>query len=191
MIVLALGTNLSGVWGTPVETLQRALNELTRLGIQTISVSKTYYTRAHSIVSQPDYLNAVTVITTPMSALALLQVLKRIEAQAGRRRKAKDWHLSHQQWLPRTLDLDIVSYHGVICNWKVTKPRGAGCVVLPHPRAHQRAFVLRPLADAAPGWHHPVFGLTAGELLKFPGVSRTGMILRPGEPLRIPKASSL
>ncbi len=79
--------------------------------------------------------------------------------------------------MPRPLDLDIVSYKGVIHNWKMQKPLEGKRVVLPHPRAHERAFVLQPIAEIAPFWHHPVFGLTAPELLKRPSVRQTGKIL--------------
>ena len=91
---------------------------------------------------------------------------------------------SAHQWIPRPLDLDIVSYKGLIYNWKMNQPLEGGRVVLPHPRAHERAFVLRPLCEVAPFWHHPVFGLTAPELLKRPTVRQTGEILSVGEFLR-------
>jgi 2-amino-4-hydroxy-6-hydroxymethyldihydropteridine diphosphokinase len=102
--------------------------------------------------------------------------LKRIEAQAGRR-ELKEAH----RWIPRPLDLDIVSYKGVIHNWKMQKPLEGKRVVLPHARAHERAFVLQPLSEIAPFWHHPVFGLTAAELLKRPSVRQTGKILSADE----------
>jgi 7,8-dihydro-6-hydroxymethylpterin-pyrophosphokinase len=112
-----------------------------------------------------------------------MEILKRIEAQAGRQRLKAEYRLTGQ-WKPRPLDLDIVSYKDTIYNWKMRKPIEGERVVLPHPRAHERAFVLRPLCDVAPFWHHPVFGLTASEFLKRPRVHETGAILRVGEFLR-------
>jgi 2-amino-4-hydroxy-6-hydroxymethyldihydropteridine diphosphokinase len=64
------------------------------------------------------------------------------------------------------------------------KPVEGMRVILPHPRAHERAFVLQPLSDVAPFWHHPVFGLSASEFLKRPAVRQTGKILSAGDFLR-------
>ena len=176
MIILALGSNLDGVFGTPYQSISRALNELTASGIKIKDASRLYRTRAYSRHPQPDFLNAIATAHTPLPAHTLLEILKRIEAQAGRR-ELKEAH----QWKPRPLDLDIVSYKGVIHNWKMQKPLEGKRVVLPHARAHERAFVLRPLSEIAPFWHHPVFGLTAAELLKRPYVRQTGKILSADE----------
>jgi 2-amino-4-hydroxy-6-hydroxymethyldihydropteridine diphosphokinase len=74
-----------------------------------------------------------------------------------------------------------VSYKGTVRNWKGNWPKKGMRVTLPHPRAHERAFVLRPLADVAPFWHHPVSGLTPEQLLKWPKVRETGKILASQE----------
>jgi 2-amino-4-hydroxy-6-hydroxymethyldihydropteridine diphosphokinase len=166
----------------PNATIQRALDELNARGVQIASASRLYRTAAHANTPQPDFVNAIATVYTPMSAGSLLQILKRIEAQAGRR-AAKKADPTVLNWAPRTLDLDLISYKGLVCNWKMRAPLKDGCVILPHPRAHQRAFVLRPLAEVAPFWHHPVFGLTAAQLLKRPGVEETGAILGAGEDL--------
>jgi len=179
MIIIALGSNLDGVFGTPYQSIRRALNELAASGIEIKDASRLYRTRPYGGCPQPDFLNAIATADTPLPAHALLEIFKRIEAQAGRH-EAKDAH----RWIPRPLDLDIVSYKGVVCNWKMRKPLERKRVVLPHPRAHERAFVLQPLSDVAPFWHHPVFGLTALEFLKRPAVRQTGKILSPGELLR-------
>lgn len=176
MILIGLGSNLSGVFGTPKNTICRALKELAAVGIQIVETSGIYVTRAYSYAPQPDYLNAIATVATPMSAGPLLQVLKRIEAQAGRR-VAKNRRRPYSQWEPRPLDLDIVCYKGIVCNWKMKAPIEGMRVVLPHPRAHERAFVLTPLAEISPFWHHPIFGLTADQFLKQPEVRQTGAIL--------------
>jgi 2-amino-4-hydroxy-6-hydroxymethyldihydropteridine diphosphokinase len=176
MIILALGSNLGGVFGTPYQSISRALNELTASAIKIKDASRLYRTRAYSRYPQPDFLNAIATAHTPLPAHTLLEILKRIEAQAGRR-ELKEAH----QWIARPLDLDIVSYKGVVYNWKMQRPLEGKRVVLPHARAHERAFVLQPLSEIAPFWHHPVFGLTAGELLKRPCVRQTGKILSADE----------
>jgi len=172
MILIALGSNRDGVFGTPYQSISRALNELIASGIEIKDASRLYRTRAHGRALQPDFLNAVVMAHAARPANALLQILKRIEAQAGRREVKEA-----RRWIPRPLDLDIVCYKGIVYNWKMRKPLEGKRVVLPHPRAHERAFVLQPISEVAPFWHHPVFGLTASELLKRPAVRMTGRIL--------------
>lgn len=155
-----------------MQSLRQALEELSASGVQIKDVSSLYRTRAHASRPQPDFLNAIVTAFTPLPADALLTILKRIEAQAGRH-EPKAAH----PWVPRPLDLDIVSYKGITYNWTRKKPVKGKRVVLPHPRAHERAFVLQPLSEIAPFWHHTVFGLTASELLKNPEVRDTGAIL--------------
>jgi 2-amino-4-hydroxy-6-hydroxymethyldihydropteridine diphosphokinase len=179
MIIIALGSNLPGRFGTPKETLSRALAEMSASGVEIASTSRLYRTLAYASIKQPDFLNAVAAVSTSLSAEALLQVLKRIEAQAGRR-AAKNADPTALRWAPRTLDLDLIDYDSVIYNWKMRSPANGERVILPHPRAHERVFVLRPVCDIAPLWRHPVFGLTARQLLQRPGVSETGRIVSAG-----------
>ena len=176
MILIALGSNQDGAFGTPYQSICRALNELAASGLEIKDASRLYRTRAHGGFPQADFLNAVIVANAPQPAHTLLGILKRIEAQAGRR-EAKEAQL----WMPRPLDLDIVCYKGIVCNWRTRKPVEGNRVILPHPRAHERAFVLEPVSEVAPFWHHPVFGLTAPALLKRPLVRQTGQILRACE----------
>jgi 2-amino-4-hydroxy-6-hydroxymethyldihydropteridine diphosphokinase len=176
MVIIALGSNQSGAWKTPRQTLLRAIDEMAASGIQILERSDGYFTRAQSRVPQPNYLNAVVMADTTMPANAILQVLKRIEARAGRA-AAKRGEQPINQWKPRPLDLDIISYKGLICNWKMKRPLPGKGLVLPHARAHERAFVLRPLMQVCPHWHHPVFGLTAAALLRRPIVRDTGAVL--------------
>jgi 2-amino-4-hydroxy-6-hydroxymethyldihydropteridine diphosphokinase len=179
MIIIAFGSNLPGRFGTPRETLSRALAEMSASGLKIASTSRLYRTLAYANIKQPDFLNAVATVSTSLSAEALLGVLKRIEAQAGRR-ASKNADPTALRWAPRTLDLDLIDYDGAVCNWKMRFRTDSGRVILPHPRAHERAFVLRPICDIAPLWRHPVFGLTARQLLQRPGVSETGKILSAG-----------
>lgn len=179
MIIVALGSNLDGAFGTPYQTIGKALGELAASGIEIEAVSRAYRTRADSPFPQPDFLNAAAIIRTPIPPNALLKIMKRIEALAGRRELKYAHH-----WIPRPLDLDIVSYKGLVHNWRWKLPIRDRCVILPHPRMHERAFVLQPVSEIAPHWHHPVFGLTAAEFLKRPLVRRRGEILSAGEALR-------
>jgi 2-amino-4-hydroxy-6-hydroxymethyldihydropteridine diphosphokinase len=182
MIIVALGSNLAGRFGSPTDTLRRALVEMKAMGVEIASTSRLYTTLAYARNPQPDFVNAIAAVSTPLPAGALLGVLKRIEAAAGRQ-KARRADPATLSWAPRTLDLDLVCYKSVTRNWKMCNPPNEGCVILPHPRAHERAFVLQPLCDVAPFWHHPVFGLTAAQLLKRPSVKKTGAILSAGERL--------
>ncbi len=176
VIIIALGSNLKGSWGTSHQTLQRALEELASSGIKIVQASGYYSTRAQGQGPQPNYLNAVIEVVSSLPADMLLKKLKRIEAQAGRTSAVRE-DQPHRKWNPRPLDLDIICYKGIVCNWKMKWPVEGRRLILPHPRAHERAFVLRPLADIAPRWHHPIYGLTAAALLKRPRVRDTGLIL--------------
>jgi 2-amino-4-hydroxy-6-hydroxymethyldihydropteridine diphosphokinase len=98
---------------------------------------------------QPDYVNGVALLIGEIAPDALLARLQEIERRAGRVRGAPN--------APRTLDLDIIAMGGLV--------RDAPDPVLPHPRAHERAFVLQPLRDVAPHWKHPGLGRRIEELL--------------------------
>jgi 2-amino-4-hydroxy-6-hydroxymethyldihydropteridine diphosphokinase len=132
-----------------------------------------YRTAPYGGIRQEAFLNAAALIETSLSALVLLELLKEIEARAGRAYTGR----SGIRWGPRPLDIDIIDYKRIVCNWKMHTPLLGNKVILPHAEAHKRAFVLRPLAEIVPFWHHPIFGSTATELLKKPDVARAGAIL--------------
>ena len=129
---IALGSNL----GVSAETLDGALDQLDALpGTRVLQVSPWYRSAAiGGPADQPDYLNAVCEITTGLEPRPLLNALHQIEHHFGRERQVR--------WGPRTLDLDIICYQNVTSE--------DPALTLPHPRAHERAFVIRPLADIAP-----------------------------------------
>ncbi len=148
MILVALGANLPGDHGTPRQTLEAALAAFPAHGITVLARSAWYETAPVPVSDQPDYVNGVAVVETALDAPAVLAALHAIEADFGRTRGAVN--------AARVLDLDLIDYDGLV---RDTDP------VLPHPRMAERAFVLLPLRDVAPGWRHPVLGHDVGALI--------------------------
>jgi 2-amino-4-hydroxy-6-hydroxymethyldihydropteridine diphosphokinase len=150
MILIAIGSNLSGPWGTPQESVQGALRALNSDGLKLIEASRLLLTTPLGRPNQPPFVNAVARIETHLPPMALLQKLHAIEREAGRRRTTR--------WGPRTLDLDIIDYHGLV--------RSTGKLVLPHPGIAERIFVLKPVSELAVRWRHPTSHLSAQFLLQ-------------------------
>lgn len=148
MILIALGANVPSPAGQPAETLVAALCELTRRRITIEKQSGFYKNPAWPDPRDPPFINAVAAVNTDLPPAALLNVLHAVEAQFGRTRHAPN--------APRTLDLDLLDYNGII---------QAGPPLLPHPRIQDRAFVLVPLRDVAPDWRHPVTGQSVTDLI--------------------------
>lgn len=128
---VALGSNL----GDPQATVQSALVALECLPFTTLAAASSLYLSAPvGLHNQPDFINAVAALDTQLSAEALLEELFAIEARFGRKRE-----YLHS---PRTLDLDLLLHGSAI--------RDTARLTLPHPRMHERAFVLMPLIEIAP-----------------------------------------
>jgi 2-amino-4-hydroxy-6-hydroxymethyldihydropteridine diphosphokinase len=144
-IALALGSNL----GDREAHLERALLSLSARGVETLARSAIYETEPVGGPPQDPYLNLVALVRTALGPEALLRAALEVEAEAGRVRTVRD--------APRTLDVDIL-FHGATVS-------RAGALTLPHPRLHERRFVLAPLVDVAPDWLHPILGYSAAELL--------------------------
>ena len=158
-ILIAFGANLPAPNGqTARETCEWAIGALAALPrLQLVGRSRMFRSVPVPVSSQPDYINGVVRLKGEAEPGALLAALHRIEAEAGRERGAVN--------AARTLDLDLLGIDGLVID--------TPALTLPHPRMHQRAFVLAPLADVAPGWVHPRLGLSARALLA--GVDQAGV----------------
>ncbi|OFN89886.1 2-amino-4-hydroxy-6-hydroxymethyldihydropteridine diphosphokinase [Neisseria sp. HMSC064E01] len=129
--VIALGSNLA----EPVRQVRAALSALeAHPQIQIEKTSSLYVTAPVGYDDQPDFVNAVCSVRTSLDGVSLLAVLNRIEADFGRERTFRN--------APRTLDLDIIDFDGILSS----DPH----LTLPHPRAHERSFVMKPLAEILP-----------------------------------------
>jgi len=133
---IALGSNL----GDSQATLEASLETLAQTPDITLEAKSSWYRTKPVGPPQPDYLNGCVILKVKMSPQTLLETLLTIEQQFGRVRQ--------ENWGPRTLDLDLLLYDDLIIE--------EANLQIPHPRMHQRAFVLVPLAEIAPDWIHPV-----------------------------------
>jgi 2-amino-4-hydroxy-6-hydroxymethyldihydropteridine diphosphokinase len=158
MIIVGLGANVSGSWGEPREIVLRALKELNTGPTRLSRASRLLLTAPMGRPNQPPFVNAVAEITTHLPPEALMRRLHAIEHAAGRRRGIR--------WGPRTLDLDLLDYRGLIRTPSYPMFGGKRPLLLPHPGMTERIFVLQPLAEIAPEWRHPVSHKSAGDLLR-------------------------
>lgn len=167
-VLIALGTNLAGQMDSPAIQLDNAIDQIAHAGLPVIARSRLYQTPCFPPGAGPDFVNAVVMCQSSMTALETLHCLHAIEAAAGRIRRAR--------WQPRVLDLDLLAYGDTVLpnpdgfrHWARLPPElqpqlAPQELVLPHPRLHERAFVLVPLMDVAPDWCHPVFQTTVREM---------------------------
>jgi 2-amino-4-hydroxy-6-hydroxymethyldihydropteridine diphosphokinase len=146
LAVIACGSNLNN----PVEQLETARKKLASVpGVRLLKTSSFYRTEAVGFLEQPDFLNGAFLIETTLPAVDLMTALLDLEKEQGRERTFPN--------APRTLDLDLIFYGDEI----LKSPE----LEIPHPRAHEREFVLKPLCEIAPDFTHPVLKKTVRELL--------------------------
>jgi len=147
-VVIALGSNLAGKHGACQALLEAALARFPAFGLPVVRRSRWWRSAAWPNPAHPDYLNGVALVETPLVPGDILAALLALEADFGRVRGEAN--------APRTLDLDLIAHGRMVLD----EPG----LTVPHPRAHERLFVMGPLAEIAPGWRHPVSGLTARAL---------------------------
>ena len=144
VVYIALGTNL----GNRLDNLRAAFGALPP-EVSVLAESHVYETPPWGYEDQPSFLNMVIKAETELEPEQLLQYLKELETELGRE---QSFH-----WGPRLIDLDILFYDDLVLD---SPP-----LIIPHPRLHERAFVLVPLMDLAPELIHPVFKKSVRELI--------------------------
>lgn len=150
MILIGLGANEPSPVGPPQATLEAALAMLAAGSVAVVAQSRWYRSAPVPSSDQPWFVNGVAAVTTRLDPTGLLALLHQIEAHFGRRRRQRNE--------ARPIDLDLLAYDDLV--WGDGRmPR------LPHPRLHQRAFVLLPLRDVAPDWRHPELGQSVSTLI--------------------------
>lgn len=152
---MALGCNLPGAYTSRDALLEAALAALPEAGLEIVARSTWWASAAWPDPAGPEYLNGVVIVRTDLSPRETLAALHEIEARFGRARAEPNG--------PRTLDLDLVAHGRAVLD---------GELVVPHPRAHERLFVMGPLAELASAWVHPVNGEPAFRLAATATVGR-------------------
>ncbi len=149
-LFVGVGANLTtSCHGPPIGACRWAINRFVSISNVAIECISAFYGSAPIPASdQPDFVNAVVKLSSSIEPAAFLSLLHAIESEAGRVRSEVN--------AARVLDLDLLAVDDLI----YPGPE----LVLPHPRMHERAFVLFPFCDIAPGWRHPILALTAAEL---------------------------
>ncbi len=150
MILVALGANLPSRFGTPAQTLYAALKAMAQVEIWPVQISRVWKTAPVPFVEgDPWYHNAVCAVDTDFEPQELLAALLSIEEDFGRMRTVKN--------APRLLDLDLIAYDDELISDKD--------LIVPHPRMHERAFVLMPMSDIVDEWVHPEIKKTLEDMI--------------------------
>ena len=148
-ILIGIGANLpSAAHGPPSATCAAALAALAARGLRVLRRSRWYESAPVPPSDQPCYVNGVARVETALPPVGLLALLHDIERDFGRERREIN--------AARVIDRDLLAYGDRV---------ETGPPALPHPRLHERAFVLLPLAEVAPGWRHPATGRTVAALI--------------------------
>jgi 2-amino-4-hydroxy-6-hydroxymethyldihydropteridine diphosphokinase len=149
MILLGLGANLPSKYGSPLETLEKACERIEQSPIKIIQRSSFWLTEPVPVSEDPWYHNCVIEVETRLKPRELLYELQKIEQEFGRVRLRRNE--------PRVLDLDILVYRNYIINEED--------MIIPHPRLHERAFVLYPIYEISSNCLHPILQKNCEELI--------------------------
>ena len=155
-VIVALGCNDKGAWASCREALEAALARFRSEGIDVVARSSWWSSLAWPDPQDPPFLNGVVMVRTAHDPHELMTALGRIEDAFGRERSVRN--------APRTLDLDLIAYGRLSGD--------LNGLILPHPRAAERRFVMGPVAEIAPSWVHPTQGGQAVELVETASVGR-------------------
>ena len=150
-IIIGVGGNINSDDGShPIETCNKAISLFQKYSIKVKKQSKWYNSEPIPKSDQPNFFNCVVIASTKLNEYDVLKYLHKIEAEFGRRRNKIN--------APRSIDLDLIDYSNKVC--KNNK------LIIPHPRAHLRKFVMGPLAEINPDWIHPILKVNVLDILK-------------------------
>ena len=150
-IIIGVGGNIKSDEGShPIHVAMKAINSLENYSIQVIEQSSWYESEPIPKSNQPNFFNCIVFANTILNELDVLKVLHKIEHTLGRRRKKVNE--------PRVIDLDLIDYSNKILSNEE--------IIIPHPRAHKRRFVMEPLAELDPNWVHPILKTDVSKILK-------------------------
>ncbi len=150
-LILAIGANIKNPQGlNPIETCESAISELTKFSIKILKISSWYLSEPIPKTNDPNYYNSVIQCSTYHDEKKVLKILKFIEKKLGRIKKKRNYS--------RCIDLDIIDF-----NKRVKKSL---ILTIPHPRMHERKFVLLPIHEINPVWLHPLLKKSVKHLLK-------------------------
>lgn len=180
-VLVSLGSNATSSLRESAKIIHDAVEQLAALGLRITRKSRYYSTPCFPAGAGPDFVNAVVGIDSDLPPADILAVLHEVEEAFGRERPSR--------WAPRTLDLDLLACGDqilpdifILKRW-MTLPlaeqmkQAPDELILPHPRLHERAFVLIPLADVAPQWRHPITQMTVKQMVdELPDADKKGVL---------------
>ena len=179
-VLVSLGSNATSALVESAKLLRDAIEHIATQGFRITKSSRYYSTPCFPAGAGPDFVNAAIEVETSKAPDVLIAHLHDIEAEFGRERPSR--------WAPRSLDLDLIAYDDqilpskdVLLQWmdlplETQKKIAPDVLIVPHPRMHERSFVLIPLADIVPDWRHPILGKTVREMVEeLPSADKSGV----------------